>query len=92
MGKCQGSASWALGVLLLLGACANTADVPPAVVQAPPASAPEVVAAAPVEPARTDALAGGNGAALPALDPAAGPQLAASPDAGRVERSAGRRR
>jgi D-alanyl-D-alanine carboxypeptidase/D-alanyl-D-alanine-endopeptidase (penicillin-binding protein 4) len=77
MRKCQGSASWALVILLLLGACANTADVPTgAVVQAPPASAPEVLTSVPVEPGRPDALAGGNGVALPALDPAAGPQLA----------------
>src|SRR5687767_3708307 len=47
MRKCQGSIAWALGVLLLLGACANTADVPTgAVVEALPPSAPEVITSA----------------------------------------------
>jgi D-alanyl-D-alanine carboxypeptidase/D-alanyl-D-alanine-endopeptidase (penicillin-binding protein 4) len=80
MRKCQGSTSWALGFLLLLGACANTADVPTAaVVQAPPASAPEVVTSAAVEPPRTHAVAGGNGAAVAVLDPAAGPHAGGVP-------------
>jgi serine-type D-Ala-D-Ala carboxypeptidase/endopeptidase (penicillin-binding protein 4) len=80
MRKCQGSMAWALGFLLLLGACANTADAPTAAaVQAPPASAPEVVTSAPVEPARTDALPGRNGAAVAVLDPAAGPHAAGAP-------------
>ena len=76
MRTCQGLASWALGILLLLGACMNTADVPTAAVQAPPAGAPEGVTSARVEPAsRTDALAG-NGGGLTVLDPAAGPHVA----------------
>jgi D-alanyl-D-alanine carboxypeptidase/D-alanyl-D-alanine-endopeptidase (penicillin-binding protein 4) len=80
MRKCQGFASWALVLLLLLGACANTADLPTAaVVQAPPVSAPEAVASAAVEPARTAAPAGDNGVAAAGLDPAAGPQLGAGP-------------
>jgi serine-type D-Ala-D-Ala carboxypeptidase/endopeptidase (penicillin-binding protein 4) len=80
MRKCQGSTSWALGFLLLLGACANTADVPTgAVVEALPPSAPEVITSAPAEPARTDAVAGSNGAPVAVVDPGAGPQLAASP-------------
>ena len=80
MRKCQGSMAWALGFLLLLGACANTADVPTAaVVQAPPASAPEVVTSAPVETLRTHAVPGGNGTAVAVLDPAAGPHAVGVP-------------
>ena len=70
MRKCrdQGFTPWALGILLLLGACVNAADVPTvAEVQAPPAaSAPENNVSAPAEPPGGDVLA--------AIDPAAGPE------------------
>jgi D-alanyl-D-alanine carboxypeptidase/D-alanyl-D-alanine-endopeptidase (penicillin-binding protein 4) len=56
----------------------NTADVPTAAVQAPPAGAPDAVASARVEPGGTDALAA-NGGGLPVLDPAAGPHVARGP-------------
>jgi serine-type D-Ala-D-Ala carboxypeptidase/endopeptidase (penicillin-binding protein 4) len=75
MRKCQGVTGWALGVLLLLGACVNTAEVPTAaVVQAPPAAAiaPESATQAPAEPAAGDVLALESGGELAALDPSAG--------------------
>ena len=73
--KCQGVSHWAaLGVLLLLGACVNTAEVPTvAVLQAPPAApAPESATLPPAEPASGDALALESGGELAALDPSAG--------------------
>ena len=75
MTKCQGFTRWALGILLLLGACANSADVPTvAVLQAPAAaSAPERATLSPTGPVPGDAVALENGGELAALDPLAGP-------------------
>src|SRR5690606_27223165 len=70
MRKCQ---AWTLGLLLLLGACASSADAPRGIaVQAPPAvpTANNGTSAL----AGDDVLAGGSGAELTALDPAAGPE------------------
>jgi D-alanyl-D-alanine carboxypeptidase/D-alanyl-D-alanine-endopeptidase (penicillin-binding protein 4) len=72
MRQCQGLARWALGTLLLLGACANTAEVATvAVLQAPPASAPESASLPPAEPAAGDdlALESGGQPAAPSAAP-----------------------
>jgi serine-type D-Ala-D-Ala carboxypeptidase/endopeptidase (penicillin-binding protein 4) len=75
MRQCQGLTRWALGTLLLLGACATAADVPAvAVLQAPPAaSAPGSASLPPAEPAAGDNLALQSGGALAAPDPSAAP-------------------
>jgi serine-type D-Ala-D-Ala carboxypeptidase/endopeptidase (penicillin-binding protein 4) len=75
MRQCQGLARWALGTLLLLGACANAADAPAvAVLQAPPAaSARGSASLPPAEPAAGDDLALESGGALAAPDPSAAP-------------------
>jgi serine-type D-Ala-D-Ala carboxypeptidase/endopeptidase (penicillin-binding protein 4) len=75
MRQCQGLTRWALGTLLLLGACATAADVPAvAVLQAPPAaSAPGSASVPPAEPAAGDNLALESGGALAAPDPSAAP-------------------
>src|ERR671919_2292527 len=74
MRKCEGVSRWVLGVLLLLGACVNTADVPTgAVLQAPSAaSVPESATPPPAEPAAGDVPALETGGELAALDPSAG--------------------
>jgi serine-type D-Ala-D-Ala carboxypeptidase/endopeptidase (penicillin-binding protein 4) len=75
MSQCQGFTRWALGTLLLLGACANTADVPTvAVLQTPPAaSAPESASLPPAGPATGDVVVPHSGGELAALGPSAGP-------------------
>jgi D-alanyl-D-alanine carboxypeptidase/D-alanyl-D-alanine-endopeptidase (penicillin-binding protein 4) len=75
MMKCWGFTRWALGTLLLLGACANGADVPAvAVLQAPPAAvAPASASQPPAGPVPADVVAPDNGGELAALGPSAGP-------------------
>jgi D-alanyl-D-alanine carboxypeptidase/D-alanyl-D-alanine-endopeptidase (penicillin-binding protein 4) len=76
MHQYQGFTRWALGTLLLLGACANTADVPTAaMLQAPPAArAPESASLPPTGPVPADVVVLDNGGEVAALDPSAGPR------------------
>ena len=76
MRKCQGVSGWALGVLLLLGACVSTAEVETvAVLQAPLApSVPETASLAPAGPAAGDGVAPAHGGKHAAVDPSAGPR------------------
>jgi D-alanyl-D-alanine carboxypeptidase/D-alanyl-D-alanine-endopeptidase (penicillin-binding protein 4) len=75
MRRSQGFTRWALGTLLLLGACANSADAPAvAVLHAPPAAvAPASVTPPPTGPVPADVAALDNGGAPAALDPSGGP-------------------